>query len=159
MGISYIKTSEGWLYLALVMDLFSRKIVGMAMDKYMNVNLVEKALMNAIHRRKPKKEVIHHSDRGSQYTSISFKKICEQNRIKLSMSEGSCYDNAAMESFFQTLKTELVHLNKFSTRQETKSIIFEYIEGYYNRKRLHSTLGYLSPEVFEENYYEQRISS
>jgi len=157
--ISYIKTSEGWLYLAVVMDLFSRKIVGMAMDKYMNVNLVEKALMNAIYRRKPKKEVVHHSDRGSQYTSISFKKICEQNRIKLSMSEGSCYDNAAMESFFHTLKTELVHLNKFSTRQGAKSIIFEYIEGFYNRKRLHSTLGYLSPEVFEENYYDQRIFS
>lgn len=158
--ISYIKTLEGWLYLATTMDLFSRKIIGVSMDSHMNVDLVEKALMSAVYRRSPKGEIIHHSDRGSQYTSSSFKQLCELHSIKLSMSEGSCYDNAAMESFFHTLKTELVHLNKFSTRQEAKRAIFEYIEGFYNRKRLHSTLGYLSPEAFEDLYKEkQRICS
>jgi transposase InsO family protein len=142
------------------MDLFSRKIIGVSMDSHMNIDLVEKALMSAIYRRSPKGEIIHHSDRGSQYTSNSFKQLCELHSIKLSMSEGGCYDNAAMESFFHTLKTELVHLNKFSTRQEDKRAIFEYIEGFYNRKRLHSTLGYLSPEAFEDLYKEkQRICS
>jgi len=154
--ISYIKTSEGWLYLATTMDLFSRKIIGVSMDSHMNVDLVEKTLMSAIYRRSPEGEVIHHSDRGSQYTSSSFKQLCDLYSIKLSMSEGSCYDNAAMESFFHTLKTELVHLNKFSTRQEAKRAIFEYIEGFYNRKRLHSTLGYLSPEAFEDFYKEKK---
>jgi len=157
--ISYIKTSEGWLYLAAIMDLFSRKVIGISMESHMSADLVEKALIRAIYRRKPSGEVIHHSDRGSQYTSSSFKLLCEMHSVKLSMSEGSCYDNAAMESFFHTLKTELVHLNKYSTRQEAKRAIFEYIEGFYNRKRLHSTLGYVSPEVFEENYYKQRLCS
>ena len=157
--ISYIKTSEGWLYLAAIMDLFSRKVIGISMESHMSADLVEKALIRAIYRRKPSGEAIHHSDRGSQYTSSSFKLLYEMHSVKLSMSEGSCYDNAAMESFFHTLKTELVHLNKYSTRQEAKRAIFEYIEGFYNRKRLHSTLGYVSPEVFEENYYKQRLCS
>jgi len=124
------------------------------MESHMSADLAEKALIRDIYRRKPSGEVIYHSDRGSQHTGSSFKLLCEMHSVKLSMSEGSCYDNAAMESFFHTLKTELVHLNKYSTKQEAKRAIFEYIEGFYNRKRLHSTLGYVSPEVFGENYYK-----
>jgi putative transposase len=113
--------------------------------------------MSAVYKRRPSSKLIHHSDRGSQYTSHSFKELCRKNTITMSMSEGSCYDNAAAESFFHTLKTELVHLNKFKTRQEAKRAIFEYIEAFYNRKRIHSTLGYVSPEVFEERYYEGKL--
>jgi len=139
------------------MDLFSRKIVGMSIDGHMKVDLVERALMSAVYKRRPKPELIHHSDRGSQYTSYSFKELCKRHALIMSMSEGSCYDNAAAESFFHTLKTELIHLNKFKTKQEAKRAIFEYIEGFYNRKRIHSTLGYVSPEAFEERYYEEKL--
>lgn len=155
--ITYIKTGEGWIYLAAILDLFSRKVVGWAIEDHMRVELVEKALKKAIFRRKPERGLIHHSDRGSQYTSNHFKKICEDQSIILSMNSGSCYDNAAMESFFHTIKTELIYLQKFSTKQEAKSLLFEYIEGFYNRKRLHSTLGYQSPEMFENRYEKQQI--
>jgi transposase InsO family protein len=155
--ISYIKTAEGWLYLAVVLDLCSRKVVGMAMADSMKTELVEKALASAFFRRKPGKGLIHHSDRGSQYTSDRFKKVCEQYSITLSMGSGSCYDNAAVESFFHTVKTELVYLQQFKNRQEARSALFEYIEGFYNRQRLHSTLGYLSPEAYEAHHKEQQI--
>ena len=155
--ITYIKTSEGWLYLATILDLFSRKIVGFAMQEHMRAELVESALKQAYFRRRPQKKLIHHSDRGSQYTSKSFKALCTSYLIKMSMSQGSCYDNAAMESFFHTLKTELIHLQKFKTRKEAKMAIFEYIEHFYNRERLHSTLRYVSPEQFEQNYENQKF--
>lgn len=155
--ITYIKTGEGWLYLAAILDLFSRKIVGFSMQEHIRTELVESALKQAYFRRGPQKELIHHSDRGSQYTSDSFKTLCTSYRIKMSMSQGSCYDNAAMESFFHTLKTELIHLQKFKTKKEAKMAVFEYIEHFYNRKRLHSTLGYVSPEQFEQNYENQKF--
>ena len=155
--ISYIKTGEGWLYLAVVLDLCSRKVVGLAMADHMKTELVETALTNAFFRRKPGKGLIHHSDRGSQYTSERFRKVCEDYSITLSMGSGSCYDNAAVASFSHTVKTELVYLQKFNDRQVARRTLFEYIEGFYNRQRLHSTLGYLSPEEYEERYIEKQI--
>jgi putative transposase len=155
--ITYIKTGEGWIYLAATLDLFSRKVIGWAIEDHMRIELVEKALKQALFRRKPELGLIHHSDRGAQYTSNHFKKICDNESIILSMNSGSCFDNAAVESFFHTVKTELIYLKKFKTKQEAKRALFEYIEGFYNRKRLHSTLGYLSPEVFESKYSKQQI--
>lgn len=152
--ISYIKTGEGWLYLAVILDLFSRKVVSFSIDNHMKSELVESAFQKALLRRAPIGELMHHSDRGSQYTSKNFKDLCKIAGIKQSMNSGSCYDNAAMESFFHSLKTELVYLEKFKTKMEAKRAIFEYIESFYNRKRLHSTLGYMSPEEFEKQYWE-----
>lgn len=154
--ICYIKTKEGKLYLAAIMDLFSRKVVSFSIDDHMKVDLVERALTQAIFRRRPQRGLIHHSDRGSQYTSHNFKKMCKNYFIDLSMNSRNCYDNAAMESFFHTLKTELVYLRDFETKREAKEALFEYIEGYYNRNRLHSTLGYISPESFEVQYKEKQ---
>ena len=142
--ITYIFTKEGTLYLATVMDLFSKKILAYSLDERMKAELVETALKKAYLRRGAPKGVIHHSDRGSQYASHSFKELCLKLGIKQSMNSGSCYDNAAQESFFHSLKTEMVYLEDFKTKREAKMKIFEYIEGFYNRKRLHSTLGYLS---------------
>lgn len=155
--ICYIKTKEGTLYLAAVMDLFSRKIVGFSIDDRMRSDLVKKALAQAFFRRRPGKGLVHHSDRGSQYTSRDFKNLCKQYFIEQSMTSRNCYDNAAMESFFHTLKTELVYLTNFETKQAAKTDLFEYIEGFYNRKRLHSTLGYVSPESFEANQKQEEI--
>ena len=157
--ICYIKTREGTLYLAAVMDLFSRKVVGFSIDDHMRVDLVKKALAQAFFRRRARKGLVHHSDRGSQYTSHDFKKLCKQYFIKQSMTSKNCYDNAAMESFFHTLKTELVYLTNFETNQAAKIEVFEYIEGFYNRERLHSTLGYMSPESFEANQKEKEFLS
>ena len=148
--ITYIWTDEGWLYLATVIDLFSRKVVGWAMDKRMTSALVNKALLMAIWSRKPKPGLIWHTDRGSQYASNSHRKILKQHGIKQSMSrKGDCWDNAIAESFFGTLKTELVHHEKFKTRAQAKQAIFEYIEVFYNRKRRHTANEYLSPAEFE----------
>lgn len=152
--ISYVKTGEGWLYLAVILDLFSRKVVSFSIDSCMKTELVKSALQKALFKRTPLSGLVHHSDRGSQYTSYAFKGFCEENGVVLSMNSGSCYDNAAMESFFHTLKTELVYLKKFRTKREAKMALFEYIEVFYNRKRLHSTLGYKSPEEFEQEYWE-----
>ena len=148
--ITYIWTLEGWLYLAAVLDLFSRGIVGLAMDKTIADTLTTQAMNQAILRRSPAKGLICHSDRGSQYASHNFKAILSQNKFVGSMSrKGDCWDNAVAESFFHTLKVELVHRNRFRTRDEAKRKIFEYVEMYYNRRRAHSTLGYLSPFEYE----------
>lgn len=149
--ITYIETNEGWLYVSTILDLYSRKIVGLSMDSRMNTNLVKRSLDQAICRRAPQKGLILHSDRGCQYTSSEYKKHTLKNGIRLSMSStGNCYDNAAMESFFHTLKAEHVFFQNFKTRQDAAQSIFEYIEVFYNRQRLHSTLDYLSPSEFEQ---------
>jgi putative transposase len=148
--ITYIPTDQGWLYLAGVMDLCSRKIVGWSMADHMQTHLVSDALKMAIARRDPAGGLLHHSDRGVQYASDDYLHLLESHRMQPSMSgKGNCWDNAAMESFWATLKTELVHQQHYTTRQQARSSIFEYIEVFYNRKRLHSSLGYVSPEAFE----------
>ena len=148
--ITYIWTFEGWLYLAAVLDLFSRGIVGLAMDKAIADTLVTQAMRQAIIRRSPAKGLICHTDRGSQYAGGDFKAMLAQNEFIGSMSKkGDCWDNAVAESFFHTLKVELIHRNKFRTRDEAKRKIFEYVEMYYNRKRAHSTLGNMSPFDYE----------
>lgn len=148
--ITYIWTLEGWLYLAAVLDLFSRGIVGLSMDKTIAETLTLQAMQQAILQRNPAKGLICHSDRGSQYAGNNFKALLAQNEFVGSMSKkGDCWDNAVAESFFHTLKVELVHRNKFKTRDEAKRKIFEYVEMYYNRKRAHSTLGFLSPFEYE----------
>ena len=148
--ITYIWTQEGWLYLATVLDLFSRGVVGLAMDKTMADTLTTQAMKQAILRRSPVKGLICHTDRGSQYAGHNFKAILSQHEFVGSMSrKGNCWDNAVAESFFHTLKVELVHRNRFRTREEAKRKIFEYVELYYNRKRAHSTLGFLSPAEYE----------
>jgi len=148
--ITYIWTFEGWLYLAAVLDLFSRGIVGLAMDKTIRETLTLQAMNQAILRRNPSKGLIYHSDRGSQYAGNDFKAILAQNEFVGSMSrKGDCWDNAVAESFFHTLKVELVHRHRFKTRDEAKRKVFEYVEMYYNRKRAHSTLGNLSPFEYE----------
>ena len=151
--ITYIWTFEGWLYLAAILDLFSGGIVGLAMDKTIADTLVTQAMRQAILMRGPAKGLICHSDRGSQYAGNDFKAILAQNEFVGSMSrKGDCWDNAVAESFFHTLKVELVYRNKFRTRDEAKRKIFEYVETYYNRKRAHSTLGYLSPFEYERRH-------
>lgn len=148
--ITYLWTNEGWIYVAVVMDVYSRKIVGWSIDSIISAELVIRALMMAIVHRNPGRGIIFHSDRGSQYTSSSFREILKNYGIVQSNSStGNCYDNAITESFFHTLKTELTYWEKYQTREEAKRSIFEYIEIHYNRRRLHSSLGYLSPVEFE----------
>jgi putative transposase len=148
--ITYVWTAEGWLYLAVVMDLFSRKIVGWSMRKTLARELVLSALHMALHGRDPGAGLIHHSDRGSQYASDDYQEELNRRGIVCSMSrKGDCWDNAVVESFFATLKRELVYRHCFVTRAEATQTIFEYIEVFYNRQRRHSHLGYLSPEQFE----------
>ena len=149
--ITYISTKEGWLYLAAVLDLYSRRIVGWAMDSTMSKQLVIDALSQAIGRRRPPKGVIFHSDRGSQYASHDFQKLLKKHHFVPSMSgKGNCYDNACMESFFHLLKTEMVYFENYKTRAQARQSIFQYIEIFYNRIRLHSKLGYISPYDFEK---------
>lgn len=156
--ITYLWTKEGWLYLAVVMDVYSRKIVGWSIDSCLSTDLVVRALLMAIVHRNPARGIIFHSDRGSQYTSSSFRQILKNYGIVQSMSStGNCYDNAITESFFHTLKTELVYWENYQTREEAKRSIFEYIEINYNRRRLHSSLGYLSPLEFEEKNKEELV--
>jgi len=148
--ITYIATQEGWLYLAVVIDLFSRQIVGWSMDKRMKAKLVNDALLMAIWKRKPADGLVWHSDRGSQYASDSHREILSDHKIKQSMSrKGNCWDNAVSESFFHTLKTELTYHCQFQTREEAKQVIFEYIEVFYNRERIHSANNYMSPVNYE----------
>jgi len=152
--ITYIPTGEGFLYLAAILDLFSRKIVGWAMEDTLASCLVEQAFNMAVHNRKQIEGLLHHTDRGSQYAGGNYQDLLTVFHIKVSMSKsGDCYDNAPMESFFSTLKCEQVHLQDYLTRLEARTDIFSYIEGFYNRIRLHSSLGYLSPEEFERRYY------
>jgi transposase InsO family protein len=148
--ITYIHTAEGWLYLAAVMDLYSRKVVGWATADHLKTSLVERAMVEALRRRRPAKGLLHHSDRGCQYASTNYRQLLSSFAALPSMSStGNCYDNAAMESFWSTLKTEWLHHRKFATHGEAKLAIFDYIETFYNPKRLHSALGYLSPVEFE----------
>ena len=149
--ITYIPTSEGWLYLATVIDLYSRKIVGWSMDDTMKVSLVNDALKMAITTRNPSKGLLWHTDRGSQYASYEHKDLLKQYGIVQSMSrKGNCHDNAVAESFFHTLKTELIHHEIYHTKAQAKRSIFEYIEIFYNRERSHSVNNNLSPVEFEE---------
>ena len=149
--ITQIPTEAGWLYLAVVLDVWSRRIVGWAMATHMRAELVRAALDMAIRRRQPKGGVVHHSDRGSQYTSLAFGKLCREAGIAKSMgSVGDAYDNAMCESFFATLECELIDRQRFRTRLEARREIFSFIEGFYNTRRLHSALGYLSPANFEK---------
>ena len=148
---TYIWTVEGWLYLAAVIDLFSRRVVGWSMKADMTAELVTDALMMAIWRRGKPDAVLHHSDQGSQYTSEQFQLLLTSNGVTCSMSRsGNCWDNAAMESFFSSLKTERVARKTYRTRDQARADVFDYIERFYNPTRRHSTLGYLSPMDFEK---------
>jgi putative transposase len=148
--ITYVPTDEGWLFLAGVLDCFSRRIVGWAMSEGMPTDLVSDALKMALLHRQPGQDLLHHSDRGVQYASQDYQQLLIEHGITVSMSRrGNCYDNAMMESFWATLKTELIHQQHYATPEEARQSIFEYIEVFYNRKRLHSSLGYQSPESFE----------
>ena len=153
VDITGICIDEGWLYLAVALDLFSRRIVGWAMDEHMPDELTQDALEMAIITRRPPELLLHHADQGSQYTSEEYQALLAKHRMLVSFSGvGCCYDNAPMESFWGTLKTELVYRAHYRTRAEAKNAIFAYIEGWYNRQRRHSTLGYLSPEQFEQQF-------
>lgn len=148
--ITYIYTKEGWLYLAIIIDLYGRKVVGWSMNERITKELVLEALEMAINRRKPARGLIFHSDRGSQYASHEFQRMLWEHGFISSMSrKGNCWDNAVSESFFSTLKTELIYQNQYESRGEAKRDIFQYIEIFYNRFRLHSALGYKSPEEYE----------
>jgi putative transposase len=149
--ITYVWTEEGWLYLAAVEDLYSRKVVGWSLSERMTSELTNSALEMAIDRRLPSGELLAHSDRGSQYASGSYQELLVSHGIRCSMSRrGNCWDNAPMESFFATLKKELVHQERYTTRAEARASVFEYIEVFYNRERRHSSLGYVSPQSYEE---------
>jgi transposase InsO family protein len=150
--ITYVPTREGWLYLAAVEDLYSRAVVGWAMDARMTSRLVVEALDMAVARRLPGAELVAHSDRGSQYASEHYRRLLAERDITCSMSRrANCWDNAPMESFFASLKKELVHHEDYRTRKEAKASIFEYIEVFYNRQRRHSTLGFKSPTEYESS--------
>jgi putative transposase len=158
--ITYIATGEGWLYLAAVLDLGSRKVVGWAAADHLRSELVEQALRNALEHRRPCGSVLHHSDRGVQYACDDYQELLRAHGLEVSMSRtGNCWDNAVMESFFGTLKQELVHRESYPTREEARRSLFEYIEVFYNRQRLHSTLGYLSPVQYEESRKLPQVSA
>jgi putative transposase len=157
--ITYIWTAEGWLYLAAILDLFSRRIVGHAMSERIDRALVLEALKNAVGRRAPDAGLVHHSDRGSQYASDDYQAALDDLGVVCSMSrKGNCWDNAVAESFFATLKTELVHTRRFATRTEAREAIFDFIEVFYNRRRRHSSIGYMSPIDFEIKFVEEGMS-
>jgi transposase InsO family protein len=152
--ISYIRTWEGWLYLAVILDAFSRKVVGWAVADHLRTDLATAALQLALTSRRPSQGLIHHSDRGSQYTSSTYADILDQHGLRQSIGRpGTCWDNAVAESFFATLKNELIYPHIWTTRQSARREIFRFIEGWYNRARLHSTLDYSSPQTYEEDYY------
>ncbi|MNI26422.1 Integrase core domain protein [compost metagenome] len=152
--ITYIRTRQGTVYLASVLDLYTRKIVGWQLGNRMKVELVSAALDKAYNAQKPGKGLIHHSDRGSQYASVEYRKKLKGYHMIRSMSRrGNCYDNACIESFHSILKRELIYRTKFQTPKEAQNQLFRYIEFFYNRKRIHSKLGYLSPDRFEALYY------
>ena len=154
--ITYIPTREGWLYLAAILDLYTRRIVGWAMSERMTAALTIDALKMAICQRRPGAGFIHHSDQGSQYTDGTYQALLQKHGGQASMNGvGSWYDNAPMESFFGTLKSELVHHHVYRSRDEARSDLFYYIEGFYNRRRRHSSLDYLSPEAYEHLYHQK----
>lgn len=151
--ITYIPTAEGWLYLAVVLDLFSRRVVGWATADHLRSELVGRALEMALQRRRPTGPLLHHSDRGVQYAASDYQRLLAVHGLEASMSRtGECYDNAVVESFFGTLKQELVHRERYASRAAAQRSLFEYIEVFYNRRRLHSTLGYRSPAEFEVRF-------
>ncbi len=151
--ITYVATGEGWLYLAVTLDLFSRKVIGWAFSERLTDDLTLLALSMAT-RQRPTAAALHHSDQGAQYASHAFRNKLKANRITQSMSgKGNCYDNAVVESFFATLKTEEVDGANYGTRQQAKTSIFSYLEGFYNPKRRHSSLGFLSPDDFESVHF------
>ncbi len=154
---TYIDTGEGWLFVAVVLDLFSRRVVGWSMSPSMTAQLVIDALLMAIWRRGRPKEVLHHSDRGSQYSAEDFQRLLTHHGIECSMSrKGDCWDNAAMESFFSTLKTERIYRRpRYRTRDEARADVFDYIERFYNPRRRHSTIGQISPVAFERQFAVQ----
>lgn len=153
--ITYIRTREGWLYLAVVMDLFSRGIVGWSMAERLTSPLVRDALQMALQQRRPPEGLLHHSDRGSQYAAGDYRELLTKNGIVCSMSRrGNCWDNAPVESFFSTLKCEWVFHRRYRSRAEARQSIFDYIERFYNRQRMHSTIGGLSPMEFEQQQLE-----
>lgn len=148
--ITYLPTGEGWLYLAAVLDLATRKVVGWSMREHLRAELACAALIMATQRQRPAPGLLQHSDRGSQYAAEDYRKLLGAAGMRQSMSRrANCYDNAPMESFFHTLKVELVHQRRWATREEAKRDVFAYVEGYYNRQRLHSALGYRTPEQME----------
>lgn len=148
--ITYVPTDEGWLYLAAVMDLCSRRIIGWNTADHLRAELALQALQQAIHCRRPAAPLMHHSDRGVQYASADYRAVLDRHGIACSMSRsGNCYDNAAMESFFKTIKVELIYQEHYRTREEARAAIYSYIELFYNRQRLHSALGYRSPVEYE----------
>ncbi len=149
--ITYVPTVQGWLYLAVVLDLYSRLVVGWSMSAHCDEELVENAFHMALARRRPKAGLLHHSDRGCQYTSRAYRLLLEQSGMMVSMSrKGNCWDNAAMESFFGTLKEECVGSTIYQSHEEARLALFTYLEIYYNRLRRHSTLGYVSPLIYEQ---------
>jgi putative transposase len=157
--ITYLPTREGWLYLAVVLDLFGRRVVGWSMQSSLERDLVLAALTHALQRRQIAPGLLHHSDRGSQYASGEYQALLAQAKMRSSMSrKGDCWDNAAMESFFATLKAELP-LSVFDSHAAARSAVFDYIERFYNRVRLHSTLGYRSPETYERQHLEQATAA
>lgn len=158
--ITYVRTDEGWLYLAVFLDLFSRTVIGWAMSAHINAFLTQSALSMALRQRRPDGPLIVHSDRGVQYAAGDFRQMLADWSITPSMSrKGNCYDNAVSESFFATFKKELVHLTHYRTRAEAEAEIFEYIEVFYNRTRFHSTLDYVSPVEFENNWLTNQTST
>ncbi len=158
--ITYLWTGQGWLYLAVILDLFSRSIVGWAMEQTIDRTLVLSALDMALVGRKPGSDLMCHSDRGSQYASDDYQRRLKDVGIVCSMSRrGNCWDNAPTESFFAGLKKEMVHRTRFETREQARSAVFEWIEVWYNRKRRHSTLGYLSPEAFERKHQQEQAAA
>jgi putative transposase len=157
--ITYIRTKEGWLYLSCILDLYSRMIVGWHIDQRQTSSLVITAIRNALAQRGKNPGIIFHSDRGSQYASEAVRDILTDNKMIQSMSrKGNCYDNAVMESFFHTLKTELIRFEKFQTREEAKMKIFDYIEIYYNRQRIHSSIDYFAPVEYENNLISKLVA-
>jgi len=158
--ITYIPTDEGWLYLAGHKDLFNGEIVGYAMGERITKNLVSQSLFRAVAAKRPSEGLIHHSDRGSQYCSYEYQELLGQFEMKSSMSrKGNCYDNAPMESFWGTLKQELVHHRRYRTRQEAIQEITEYIEVFYNRERRQARLGFLSPAAYTQKFYAKRLAA
>jgi len=158
--ITYVATDEGWLYLAGIKDLFNGELVGYAMSDRMTTTLVSQALFRAVAAKRPAKGLIHHSDRGSQYCSHAYRKQLQQFGMQASMSrKGDCWDNAPMESFWGSLKNDLVHHRRFTTREQATREITEYIEIFYNRIRKQARLGYLSPAAFSQQYYAKKIAA
>jgi len=158
--ITYIPTGEGWLYLAGHKDMFNGEIVGYAQGPRMTKGLVMQSLFRAVAKKRPAAGLIHHSDRGSQYCSLKYRELLSQFEMKASMSrKGNCYDNAPMESFWGTLKNELIHHRRYATRQEAMREITEYIEVFYNRQRRQRKLGYLTPAGYERRYYEKHLAA